>query len=221
MSCGPQVRELLSGWSAKFEEAIPETPAPPGTPIATWLIPTKKIGTWVRLSNPPFNSQAVAQKVSPAHILEVSFQGDGNCSSQLKVKARTDRKITSGSFRDEDLESLIQSGKAGVFYSWSPHMPLSLDGLEQVASAAKQLGVELVVLQDPIADPKGIEAALPIIKKLKLQSRVLAAQELAFRGFTTHYPNVMVFGKGQLVSRMFPGLTTRNGYLKFVRENLP
>src|SRR4029434_635517 len=63
---------------------------------------------------------------------------------------------TSPSFSNADYQRILRDDSRVLFYSLSPGMPLSLDGLKEIRSAAEDLHARLVVLADPAATAKEI-----------------------------------------------------------------
>ena len=108
-------------------------------------------------------------------------------------------------FTDHALSARLARGDAGVILVWSPHMPLSVDQYEVLVPVTRDLGLALVVVLDPSADPgyarrTARERGLPDAALVPL-----GGIELTFRGMTTHAPSVQAFADGRLVGPVLYG----------------
>ncbi len=57
-------------------------------------------------------------------------------------------------FTDDDYKKVLSKESRVLFYSFSPSMPLSVEGLKEVRRAAEALRATLVALADPAAKPE-------------------------------------------------------------------
>ena len=122
-------------------------------------------------------------------------------------------------FTDADLAALRQSAERTVVYVWSPHMPLSVDGYEEIAAAAAEHELALVPLlfSESDRDFAVREAARVGIPRDGL--REVDSDELRSRNALVHAPTMIVFDE-RGVSPALPGYRNAEGYADFIREFL-
>ena len=111
-----------------------------------------------------------------------------------------------------------------MVYTWSPHMPLSVDGYATIRSATAELGLDLVPVLFTGSDLEFArrEAARAGIPEAGL--REAASVELTLRNALVHAPTILVF-PGTRTPGLLPGYRTRAGYVafleRFLREACP
>ena len=103
------------------------------------------------------------------------------------------------------LEQSRTAGTAGVIYVWSPHMPLSMIGLREVAAVTREMGIMLVAVVDPHADPGPIDEALRRCEVAPEHTARLTSAALVRRGLLNHFPGMVVFASGALVGESWLG----------------
>jgi len=106
---------------------------------------------------------------------------------------------------DEKVRAILERGSPGVFYAWSPHMPLSVDGLHEILTAGERL--DLVVIP-VLSSHANIAYARDRIDGLDLPESVLRrgqSTELIGRDLFVHAPAILVFDGGGFVSPVLPG----------------
>ena len=116
------------------------------------------------------------------------------------------------SFADEDYQNVLRSQSRVFFYTFSPSMPLSLNGLKEIHAAAESLGATLV----PLADPAARE--VEVLKVGDARIRYQRSQFLRDRGIQLHYPSVMVANGNKLVGARIAGFKTRGEYVTLISE---
>ena len=117
-------------------------------------------------------------------------------------------------FSDSDYQEILRENSRVLFYSVSPSMPLSLEGLKEIRLAADDLHARLVVLVDPAATAKeiaSIDSADP---------RLQRSSELRNRGLQLHYPSVLVASNHRLQDAPIAGFKSRTGYVALVSDLL-
>ncbi len=113
-----------------------------------------------------------------------------------------------GEFTDQNLLKLLDNSgskkASGVIYSWSPKMPLSELGVEELAEIATRLKIPLTIVLDPNVPEAEVLAAskgnLLLKDSLKLKSATLTAMSMKI-----HYPSLVIYKNGQLLSPSRPG----------------
>lgn len=118
------------------------------------------------------------------------------------------------SFTDEDYRSVLRSQSRVLFYSFSPSMPLSVEGLKEIGLAAESLRATLV----PLADPAAREADILSLRDSRI--RYQKSGILRDRGLQLHYPSVMVANDHKLLGTPIRGFKTRTGYVTLVSDML-
>ena len=198
VGCEPAVRRQLATWDADLARAVFEPALPTGG--RSVRMPTAAIGLWVRIVEEA-PRQVALERITSTRIERLRF--DEECAvSEYAVATNAPPQ---GAFGDSDLITRIAREDRGVVLLWSPHMPLSVDQHAILARVARDLGLTVVPLLDPAADPDygarvARERGLPAEA-----TRPLGGVELAFRGMTTHTPSLQVFTGGRLVGPVLYG----------------
>ncbi len=122
-------------------------------------------------------------------------------------------------FTDARLRALEAKGNEALLLSWSPHMPLSVRGLDEAFARAKISGTVLVPLLDPGSN---LELARRIAREKGWLASALAvneSSELLERGFRVHAPSYQYLRQGKLLGPALPGYKTEKQLSRF-RESL-
>ena len=133
--------------------------------------------------------------VTPDRVTIRVFAGD--CvASTAEESNRPDDGLEH--FTDADLRRAVSAastdGSRGVvIYVWSPHMPLSVDGYREIATAAAAHGLCLVPLLFPGSDPDFAAAEAERAGIPDDGLREAASVELDFRDAQLHAPSILVF----------------------------
>jgi hypothetical protein len=209
--CGGEVRDQLSEWRARVEDVRSDASGPTGTRFAR--IPTPELGVWVRLGVEP-RGEAQLERITEARVEEVGF---GASCERLHAESEV-RPFDPEAWTDAALVERLRRGDKGIILLWSPHMPLSIDAVLELAALTEEMGIGLVPLLDPAADAAyaksvGRERGLP-----PSALRPLGGVELAFRGMTTHAPSLQAFAEGRLVGPVLPGYRGRNGFRQAIEN---
>lgn len=125
-----------------------------------------------------------------------------------------------GWLTDAEVSAVLEQGSAGVFYAWSPHMPLSVDGLAEIALAGERLGITVVPLLSSHANlayardrTDGME--LPERAYRRSASVMLEEQDL-----NVHAPAILIFAGGRFVSPVIPGFRNAADYEALIERFL-
>jgi hypothetical protein len=127
-------------------------------------------------------------------------------------------------FDDADLQTILTSsaqkkGQRYIIYSWSPHMSLSIRGLNELTNASNRTQPTVLVVLDPDAN---LELATEIAKKQKWPSEFLRLNrsEILFkRGIRIHYPSYNLISNGSFRGRLLPGYKTRTELEDFQKRH--
>lgn len=203
LPCAEQVLGALDHWEPPTYWH-PFTSGAPGTHLAS---PTDQIGTWLYINVD--GTHVTASRRTENSDLTVAWNAP-ECASESALK-RTPAATHLGenNFVDEDLATYLEKSaethSPGIIYTWSPHMPLSIEGLKEVRRASKKLGFQLLVLLDPNASPA---LARRVAKKNGFPDSVLKktrSAELVQRDVLYHYPSYTYFRDGKLLGMARPG----------------
>ena len=126
----------------------------------------------------------------------------------------------SSEFTDRDLHQLLESGRSGILFSWSPHMPLSMKALAILQRLAHPLHLNIIPVLDPDAD---IKMAQVVSIKHRLGSpslRKIASSELLELGLGIHFPAVLVFRNGKIRGGVIPGSKEPQIYRKLILREM-
>jgi hypothetical protein len=171
--------------------------------------PTAKIGTWVEVT--PRKSSITLSRVEATNIVSILY-AEPKCAPEIKVIPASSVSAEPGLFTDQALAGILKREKSGFVYIWSPAMPLSADGVDQVRAAAKELHVPLTVILDPRANMKSAEAT---VQKRKWPAEYLlrnSSEEVLFRGMLEHFPTLLTYKDGKPLSPAIPGLKSAKYY---------
>lgn len=122
--------------------------------------------------------------------------------------------FTEAEFKQALAESKTRNERV-IFYTWSPHMYLSLTGLDDLRRDAG--GARVIPILDPNASQK-------VAKKIQAEHgwpadvlRTLASETLLKRGLLTHYPSYTLAKDGHLVGPTIAGYKHPEGLRSIVK----
>lgn len=112
-------------------------------------------------------------------------------------------------FTDLDLRQKLDESRrkstSGIFYFWSPHMNYSIRGLNELRAAGQSKGLTIIGILDSNADRN---AAIQVAKRNHFSPddlRTLDSVDLLERGPQNHFPSMIIFKNGRVVSPTIPG----------------
>jgi hypothetical protein len=111
----------------------------------------------------------------------------------------TSTAFANQTFSDADLDKELQSHSWGVIYVWSPHMPLSIQGLKTVKDAVKKKDGAVIYLVDGEATQQEINEVLAVNPVAIKESRMVASRKIDSLLPSLHYPTAYYF-KNQMIS---------------------
>ncbi|MFA6236384.1 MAG: hypothetical protein WC635_03565 [Bacteriovorax sp.] len=128
---------------------------------------------------------------------------------------------------NKDLKNLVNTGKKGIIYTWSPKYTYSLLALPQVQRLAKEMGLDFVAVVDPRSSKKEILASLKVLPKVEsFKFRNLASDKKFYRNISidlfmrasfNHYPVVFAYSNKKIHPRFVTGLMTDQGFKDLVQ----
>lgn len=177
--------------------------------------PLGEIGSWLQVEVK--NALRPDQQVSMGNLKNGRVEKsvvwkDSKCS---KFEPRAQEKLYSIptfqvekseiAFDDQAFSDLVQSGKSGMIYVWSPRMVYSVTDFGRFQQAAKAAGLEFVsVVSDQVPQD---EAALALkTRSIEYSKRKLASMDLYLRGATLHFPSVFIYANKKVHSNRIIGI---------------
>jgi hypothetical protein len=121
---------------------------------------------------------------------------------------------------DTEVRSTLKQEQAGVFYAWSPHMPLSVDGLAEIFAAGESLDLAVVPV---LSSHANVDYARDRIEGKDYPQEVLRqsnAGELIKRDLFLHAPAILIFDDGKFVSPVLPGFRYAADYEQLITRFL-
>lgn len=201
--CRRHIDEQLALWSV----VPPALPRPSTDGVKTRYWPTHAIGTWV--VETVEERDASLTRVGPDTISVVRWSG--SCQSTATTH---DRVHAAGSrFTDADLQALLRESRRGAIYVWSPHMPLSVDGVATLQEAARLAELDVTVVLHSAADRDFARRTATARGWPVTTLRIADSVELQFRDALVHAPTALLYSAGRLIGTAFPGYHTAPEYL--------
>ncbi len=204
--CPAEMAAARARWQAIAPPLAPPSLAP-GTTLRHW--PTTTLGIW--LVEETAADRATLTRVAGDALTRITWTPD--CAAATDHRTRP--AVAPPAFGDADLAALLDSGARGVLYLWSPHMPLSVDGVAAVTAAARARGLTVEALLDPNADRAFARTQATAHALPASALRVADAVELQFRELALHAPSAVVFAGGRLVGSVLRGYRTADEYAEF------
>ena len=121
-------------------------------------------------------------------------------------------------FDDAALERLWRVHPRFVVCIWSPHMPLSIDAVDQVTQAGRALDVGVVVVLDPRADREYAAAAAAEARLPPEALRAARAVTLMRADAFQHSPAIVAFADGRQVGPPIFGFRSAFEYERAIRQ---
>lgn len=172
--------------------------------------PTRNFANWVSLN--VINNEVSMELVRPMAVKRITFTKD--CSAQTEVQFPKPSFSMNGRFTDEALKKFMDENPKGLLYVWSANMPWSVEGIQHVRAAAKELNVPVKVIMSPLSDSKLTEKLLQDKKVTKEETQTHASLEFVMRGMSLHDPSILSFKNGRLDRWARPGRETKTLLVK-------
>ncbi len=118
--------------------------------------------------------------------------------------------------RSTTLDDPMGRACSGVIFVWSPLMPLSRRGIQEIHSATEDLGISLTVVEatsiyehtEAVAGGAGGPPTDPLV------------ESLIARGATTHFPAVIPHREGRLLGGAILGFKTAETYRRMIEGRM-
>lgn len=133
--------------------------------------------------------------------------------------------LAANEFTDIDLDKMMsqssqKNSRPVVIYSWSPHMSLSVRGLNEIQQYCQKKNQILVVVLDPDAN-LSVASEVAAKNKWPLQFLIInKSKKLISRGTRIHYPSYNLISQGSFASRLLPGYKNEQQLDDFQRKYL-
>lgn len=206
LTCKNEILKTFVEWKAlhKWKGRLD-----PYTGEKQFFSPTTLTGKWVSFK--VINSNNVLLRLL-SRDKTITARFDGNCKSQARVQIH---QMGNSGFNDGDLKMILDKNKDGLIYVWSPGMPLSIEGIQEIQEVAKRLHLTLTFVHDAKADFKEVQSQ---ISRLKIESRKLNSLELLLRGAEQHYPGLFIYKDSVLVDEVKYGFEEDNLYQGYIQR---
>lgn len=210
--CRDEVVATLDEWGAGAEY-LGAPPQRRGS--GAYRFPTAILGQWV-VVEVPADGPPVVVRSTDTTVTARRF--GASCAPDEVESSRPVRASDEGPrFTDADLRSLMASEGDGlvVIYVWAPHMPLSVDGYDEVTAAGTAVDATVVPLLIAYSD---LDFATREARRVGIPAdglRQIDATELVLRDAQLHAPSILVFGRDR-VSPVLPGYRNAAGYRRYL-----
>ena len=117
---------------------------------------------------------------------------------------------------DEEVAATLDSATAGVFYAWSPHMPLSVDGLHEILAVGERLDITVTPV---LSSHANVTYARDRIDGRGLPESVLRqghSPRLIEHDLFVHAPAILIYADGKFVSPVIPGFRYADDYEELI-----
>jgi hypothetical protein len=198
-ACAEAAAGLLDTWRSTNEFLAAASGA---DDVVVLRSPTHDIGVWVivRITDGRVDSLL---RVS-ADRESVAVLGEG-CRIGSSERPKALAADTSGLLTDDQVNAILAGGPAGVFYAWSPHMPLSVDGLNEILAAGQRLDIPVTLVLSRHANSRYARDRASGLQLPDGAFRISHSIELEMRDFNVHAPAILVYDNGRFVSPVIPG----------------
>lgn len=125
-----------------------------------------------------------------------------------------------GDFTDSDLAEWVRTKPRVLFYSVTPAMPLSVEGIRDAQQAAEALRAEVVFLLDPSASGEAMMDAARGAGITGIPILYQKSAQLRDHGIQLHYPSMVLADAGKVAGPPIPGYKNAGAYAALIAERL-
>jgi len=218
LACEPQVLDLLGKIDAPLEWRRIPSPTQSQSELFIFESAAEDPRVHLRLVTRQAETQIEKSIESVGgggseSVLSYHFATAKKCVPEIAVSARSNshksQDVATGSFTENDLESALKKSREAkttlLFYIWSPHMVLSIDGVTEIAKLAQAKNYQLVVLAEPLSQSESVLRLQRQKKWPATYARRLRAEGLINQNALIHFPALLVVQRGQFVGHVRPG----------------
>jgi hypothetical protein len=202
LHCAQAANRQLAAWDSRGEFL----PAGNATVLRS---PTSRIGVWVEVRMAADRVVAVSRIAADDETIVTL---DASCQARIDSHPVPEQANSPDVFTDEDVAAIVDSNEAGVFYAWSPHMPLSVDGYAEIRAAAEALNIAVTPVLNGHAN---IGYAHDRARRVDMPAAGFARNrsvELNMRALNVHAPAILIYAHGRIVSPVIPGFRYAQDY---------
>lgn len=213
LQCEELARQQLIEW--KVGNSVFKTPGLLDNSF-TYRMPTQTVGQWILMENKKHGLRM--SKVDSTKSESKSW--DKNCAVTTLEENHPPKQYVDKEFTDKTFKTLLAQHPVGIIYLWSPHMLLSVEGINELGEITKELGISYDVLLDSNANA---DFAKTTAEKIGVKRGVLRKNnslELFFRNFTVHAPSLLLYKNGEIIGPVIPGYRSPKHYKQVIRERL-
>lgn len=181
-----------------------------------YRMPTQTVGQWILIENKKHGLRM--SKVDSTKNESKSW--DKDCAVTSQMENYPPKQYVNNEFTDRSLKTLLVQHPVGIVYLWSPHMLLSVEGINELNEITKELGISYDVLLDSNANTSFAKATAIKIGLKKDIFRKNSALELFFRNFSVHSPSLLLYKNGEIIGPIIPGYRSPTHYKQLIRTRL-
>jgi hypothetical protein len=113
-------------------------------------------------------------------------------------------------FRDIDLHAWQLGHPLSIVFGWSYLMPLSVMGREEISEVAKNLGIDLITLQD--------NSCLKLENCHTTNDSILDSEILWDLGVFDHFPFIVIIKDGLIYPTIIHGYETKESLVEIIQS---
>ncbi len=217
--CARQVLETLEKWKSK-DDWRPSAPTAEGNMVLT--SPTAEFGSWIEVLMAPTGGKVALRLIRDESEIFVSYNHSPECrpsiAARSKLPLKADPKKIPAYWTDQKIGNFIKQSKTGFIYLWSPHMPYSWKGVEEVRKIAlKHPKLSIEIMMDPNGDPQVAKKITKINGWPSDYLKKADSTEFVMRGFYLHAPTLIPF-KNREFGFHLPGYRDAQFMSKFLKK---
>lgn len=226
LSCTSEIKKILEERNdllAEFRTHISSAPS-----LEVYRAPSRQKGEWLEIH---FINKTIPEMfiIGNNELKKISF--NDQCLPKIQNEnwpfelEKVLKNKTAQDWNNDLLYKLVDSGKKGWIYSWSPRFVYSVLDMPRVEKLAYKFGYEFIPVVDPRASHDEVLGALKVMQRennaiISKELRKLASEESYLRNTSTdlymrngfnHFPIIYVYNNGKIHSRFITGVMTEKG----------
>lgn len=217
LPCINQVQTQLQQWGVLGEW---EKKLSTKSDVPNYVSPTQNLGVWVELDRSDLEKGPIARKIAFDRNVSITWSPETCAPKMVGRDNKYNLKALRGAFTDEYLKQITQNNAKGLIFAWSPHMPYSQPGIENIRKAAAELNVPVFLVLDPKADERGVAQAKKAWGLQDKDIKRMESVELLYRGLLNHFPGAIAFKDQKVIQSGYVGLKTESEYVTYFKKVL-
>lgn len=191
-------------------------------------------GNWVEWTIHPKESQRALEIITVKGNELKKYSFDKNCKSTVITAQwpwhlqKLYKEKRTEDWGDAEWKALVESGKNGIVYFWSPRFAYSVTELPRMEKLARKWNLEYTAVVDPRATHAEVTGALSTLKKEdQIRFRKLASDKTYLRNVSpdffmrngyNHFPVIHVYANKKVHSRWITGIMTEGGLKTMITD---